>query len=175
MLETERLILRTVVYDDASAIFDYCKDEETTRYVRFKRHVTIEDTYEQLEKTFLNRDPKKRLDAFAIVDKKSGRMIGTVDASEFKDNNSVELGYMIHKDFWNKGVMTEAVSCVARWLILEKDLHRIELTHNIENEASKKVALKCGFVFEGIRRAYRLVDGEYIDLPFYSLLKRDLV
>lgn len=174
MIETERLILRPVKYEDAESIHAYASDEETTRYVTFNTYTSMQDAFDSLEHFFLNRNPKEWIEAYAIIDKESGRMIGTVDPSKTTESKSVELGYIIHKDFWNRGITTEAVKAFCKWLIKEKDIRRIEITHLPENIASKKVILKSGFVFEGFRREYRLYNGKFIDLPFYSLLERDL-
>lgn len=174
VLETQRLILRPVIYEDAQSIYDYVSDEETTQYVTFDTYTSMQNAYDSLDHVFLNRDPKLQLDAFAIIDRESNRMIGTVDSSSIKANKSVELGYIIHKDFWNKGLTTEAVKACCEWLIYERGIRRIEITHLPQNIASKKVILKCGFVFEGVRRAYTFHNGESVDLPFYSLIERDL-
>ncbi len=174
MIETERLILRPVAYEDAESIYAYASDAETTKWVTFDTYKSIEDAYWALDNFFLNRNPEEWFEALAIVDKESGRMIGTIDASRVRPNNSVEIGYIMHKDFWNKGIMSEAVKAYCIWLFEEKGIRRLELTHIIENIGSKNVALKNGFVFEGIRRDYGMENGKHVDLPYYSLLERDI-
>lgn len=90
VLETQRLILRPVIYENAQSFYDYASDEETTQYVTFDTYTSMQNAYDSLDHVFLNRDPKLQLDAFAIIDRESNRMIGTVDSSSIKANKSVE-------------------------------------------------------------------------------------
>lgn len=175
MIETSRLILRPVCRDDAKSIFAYSSDEETTRYVTYDTYRSMDDAYVSLDRFFLNRDPETWFEAMAIVLKDCGTMIGTVDASCIRRGDEVEIGYVIHRDYWNQGIMSEAVLAYCEWLFKKKGIRRIEVTHLPVNIGSKRVAEKVGFVYEGIRRAYMLVDGEYLDMPYYSLLERDLL
>ncbi len=174
MIETERLILRPVLREDAESIYAYSSDEETIRYVTYDRYESMDDAYASLDNFFLNRDHDTWFEALAIVIKETGTMIGTVDASRVRRGDDVEIGYVMHKDYWNQGIMTEAVTAYCEWLFKEKGIRRIEVTHFPINIGSKRVVEKVGFVYEGLRRAYALVDGEYIDMPYYSLLERDL-
>ena len=174
MIETERLILREIKIEDALDMYEYSSDEMTNRYVTYDLYKSIDDAYNSINYFFLNRDETKQLNAFAIVYKENNKMIGTVDASSIFKEDNVEVGYVLNRDYWNKGLMTEAMEVYLRYLINEKKIRRIELSHHPKNIGSQKVALKLGFVYEGLRREYIKFDGEYIDIPYYSLLEGDL-
>ena len=174
MIETKRLILRPVSINDAQDIYEYSSDEEVTKMVTYDTYTSMEDAYQSLNHFFLNRDPNVQFEAMAIVDKNTQKMIGTCDASALFRKDMAEVGYVLHKDYWHKGIMTEAMRAYCQWLFEEKGLRRLELTHDPRNIGSKKVAEKLGFVYEGKRRAYIKIEGAYSDMPYYSLLKGDL-
>ena len=53
----------------------------------------------------------------------------------------------------------------------EADFHKIQIACRVNNLPSKKVIEKCGFKYDGKLRDYYLMNGEYIDRLFYSLLQ----
>mgnify|MGYP001163256768 FL=1 len=174
MLETERLILRPVQIEDAEDMYAYASDPLVTEMVTFDTYTSMQDAYDSINTFFLNRDPNTHFEALAIVDKESLRMIGTVDAGKVVRGDMVELGYILHRDFWNRGIMTEAARRYIQYLFDDKGIRRIEVSHHPKNMASKRVIEKLGFVFEGVRRQYVKFGDSYADVPYYSLLKGEL-
>ena len=77
------------------------------------------------------------------------------------------IGYWIDQSYANRGYMTEAVKMVTDFAFSELELHRIEINIRPENEPSIKVAEKCGYVFEGLRRNYLHIDGSWRDHHCY--------
>ena len=73
------------------------------------------------------------------------------------------IGYWIDESHANKGLTTRAVREVARFGFEELRLHRIEIALRPENAASKRVAEKAGFTFEGLRPRYLHIDGGWRD------------
>lgn len=73
------------------------------------------------------------------------------------------IGYWIDQRFANRGYITKAVKMVTKFGFEKLSLHRIEITMRPENEASKKVAEKAGFTFEGVRTSYLHIDGAWRD------------
>lgn len=73
------------------------------------------------------------------------------------------IGYWIDQSHANRGYMTMAVNMVTDFAFSELELHRIEINIRPENEASIKVAEKCGYLFEGLRPNYLHIDGAWRD------------
>jgi ribosomal-protein-alanine N-acetyltransferase len=73
------------------------------------------------------------------------------------------IGYWIDKQHANKGITTRAVREVTRFAMEDLRLHRVEIALRPENGASKRVAEKAGFVFEGLRPRYLHIDGGWRD------------
>ncbi len=73
------------------------------------------------------------------------------------------MGYWIDQDHASKGLTTRAVRELTRYGLEELGLHRIEINLRPENAASKRVAEKAGYVFEGLRPRYLHIDGAWRD------------
>ena len=66
-----------------------------------------------------------------------------------------------------------AVTLLADWAMFDPSgpqLHRVEIDLLPENERSRKVALKVGASYEGMRKAYMFVNGQWRDHESYALL-----
>ena len=73
------------------------------------------------------------------------------------------IGYWIDRNFANRGYTTQAVRLVSGFGFSQLGLHRIEINIRPENEASRRVALKAGFILEGERKAFLHIDGAWRD------------
>ncbi len=172
-LECERVILRRIRQSDAADMFSYASLPSVTRYLTWREHPDLLHTKRYL--AYLDTQYRAgRFFDFAIVLRETGRMIGTVGFVSFDEANSAaEVGYVLHPDFWGKGIMTEALSRLLAFGFEELSLHRIEASFMPENAASRRVMEKCGMSFEGIRRGARLVKGVYIDVGTCAMLAED--
>ncbi len=90
-----------------------------------------------------------------------------------RPGRTVELGYAIAPSARGRGVATEALRQLTAWALSELDVLRIELRINVDNEASKRVAERCGFVREGVLRSMPLKAGVWGDLEVWSRLATD--
>ena len=83
----------------------------------------------------------------------------------------IELGYFLSKDNTGKGFATEAARGVIRFAFEHLKVARIELHCAADNQASMKVAERCGFQLEGrLRQRHHKKDGTRIDRLWYGLL-----
>ena len=73
------------------------------------------------------------------------------------------IGYWIDQRYANRGYATRAVKTLTQFGFNELLLHRIEISMRPENLASKKVAEKSGYKFEGIRERFLHIDGDWRD------------
>lgn len=169
-IETKRLILRPISLFDAKDMFEYASEPEVSKFLTWEPHKSIEDTLEVLNKMTNASDNHK---IFAVVLKENKKMIGTIDAIIFgrsDEDRKIEVGYCIGKNYWNKGLTTEALNAMINFLFKEYNIHRIQAKHALKNPASGRVMEKCGMKKEGILREYFYIKGEYQDLAIYSIL-----
>ena len=73
------------------------------------------------------------------------------------------IGYWIDQRYSNRGYTTRAVQLLTKFGFEQLRLHRIEINLRPENEASKKVALKAGYILEGARSNYLHIAGDWRD------------
>jgi ribosomal-protein-alanine N-acetyltransferase len=90
-------------------------------------------------------------------------------------SDALELGYILFDgQFQGKGYMTEALSLTVKYLFSTRYMNRIQLKIAPENTSSIRMALKCGFQFDGTRRQVLYSHGKHLDLNEYCLLREDL-
>ena len=93
-------------------------------------------------------------------------MIGSIKFEKLDEiKGEAELGYFLRKDFWGKGLMTEAVKELVYLSFEQFQLKELKIVTHVENAGSQKVALKAGFrlfrQFKGSDRYTRKMRDYY--------------
>lgn len=113
---------------------------------------------------------------FAIADKKTGKLIGTIGLTSYNSYQSrIEISYDLAEEYWGRGITTTAIGAVVKHALDYWKVNRIEAFVSTSNIPSKNLLLKCGFTLEGILRQHRYHLGRYVDVYSFSLLRSDLV
>lgn len=173
ILETERLILRKVTIEDIQDMYLYGSDEEVSKYVTWNTHETISDTKGFVE-FVLNKYKNKQVSLWGIECKENGKFIGTIDFVWWQPNNkTAEIGYVISKDYWGKGLTSEVAKEIIKFGFEKMNLVRIQARCDVENIGSARVMEKAGMSFEGIIRKGIFVKGMHRDLKMYSILNEE--
>jgi len=173
ILETERLKLRKITLEDVEELYSYGSDEEVSRYVTWNTHITLLDTKEFVE-FVLSQYENKKVAPWGIEYKENGRFIGTIDFVSWQSKHNVaEIGYVLSRNYWRKGIATEAANEVIKFGFNKMDLIRIQARCFLENIGSARVMEKTGMSFEGIIRKGMFVKGKHRDLKMYSILKEE--
>lgn len=149
VIETDRLILRAFKDTDLNDLFEYAKVEGVGEAAGWPHHKDIATSKVILD-SFIQH--KK---VFAIVYKENQKVIGSLgiekykekELPEFKDLKGREIGYVLSKEYWGKGLMPEAVSAVIQYLFEELSLDFLVCGYYKTNTQSKRVNEKCGFQF----------------------------
>ena len=84
------------------------------------------------------------------------------------------VGFWLATDARGRGVATHAVRLIAGWAFAELGLARLELTCGPDNDASQRVAERCGFTREGVLRSHMPFKGGRRDTVLFSLLPGEL-
>ena len=110
-------------------------------------------------------------DVFHALVRAESQRVGDVSLAPIDERRGwANLGYWVHPDHWGKGYATEAASLAVTHGFEELALHRVSATIVADNEASKRVVEKLGFVHEGTKRDDAFVGGEYVDREVYAVL-----
>lgn len=172
-LETDRLILRPLRMRDAEDLFSYASDPAVSRHVLWNTHESLGDS-RQFLRAAIRQYRKGQPGSFGIVLKSSGRLIGTIGFMWVNvDNKSAEVGYSLSRNYWNQGLMTEALRAVIAFGFDELRLNRIEAQHETDNPASGRVMVHAGMQKEGVLRQRLINKGRFVDVALYAILRSD--
>lgn len=145
-IETERLVLRAWRESDLEDFYEYAKVDGVGQMAGWLPHKNKEESRRILQ-LFLAE--KKTL---ALELKENGKVIGSVGL-EWRDENlgiedplaGREIGYVLSKDYWGRGLMPEAVSAVIDHCFRELHFDWLSCGHFLHNDRSRRVVEKCGF------------------------------
>jgi RimJ/RimL family protein N-acetyltransferase len=114
--------------------------------------------------------------AFAIVDARNGRLLGSVGVRFSEDGDVGELGYWMRAGARGRGATTRAVVLASRWAFARDGVARLQLRADVENAGSRRVAEKAGYTLEGVLRSahWNARLGRRQDWAMYSLLPGEL-
>ena len=160
-LETERLLLRAPVSDDAEALAPMYADPEVMRYVGDGRPLTRAET-ERSVKRMIQRWEADGFGLFTAVRKEDRAVIGrvgllvwnadtwepTTRAESDDGRTEVEVGYTLGRDYWGRGYATEAAGAVRDYALRELGADRLIALIIHGNTASENVARKLGLRYE---------------------------
>ncbi len=114
-------------------------------------------------------------EVFAFAVTVDGRAVGSIGV--FRRENihrqTAELGYYLAEEYWGKGIMTEAVTQVCKYVFEKSDVIRIYAEPFAYNAPSCRVLEKAGFQYEGTLRSNAVKNGKILDMKMYSLLKTE--
>jgi [ribosomal protein S5]-alanine N-acetyltransferase len=174
-LETDRLVLRRFVIEDADAMFNnWANDSEVTKYLMWPFHKSVEISRNVLS-DWTNQYAKDDYYQWAIILKENGdEPIGSI-AVVHKDDDvkMVHIGYCIGKRWWKQGITSEALAALIRFLFEEVGVNRIESRHDPRNPNSGKVMVKCGLKYEGTLREADWNNQGICDSAMYGILAKE--
>ena len=171
-LVTPRLILREVTLADAPDIFAYGSDPEVARTSVWEVHTTLEDA-EAFIRFARNHYAAGEAGPWGLVERASGRMIGTCSLVLATHHFRGEIGYALARTYWGQGLATEAAGAVVRYGFTALGLHRIEARCRDDNPASERVMQKLGMTYEGTLRECAWIKGGFVTTKVYSLLRHE--
>lgn len=158
-LETERLLLQRLRYEDAEEIFyAYASKSEATRFVSWPTHQSIKDTREFLR--YAHQAWRSGIDySFSIRLKASGRLIGSIGI--VNETGKLQIGYIMSPAQWGRGYATEALRVIVDMVRTLDGVYRIGTFVDKENVASIRVLEKCGLKPEAqLPKWFRFVNQE---------------
>lgn len=171
MLQGKQVMLRPVRSDDLDELYA-AHTNIASRGAFFPLGVQSESAFraEFAESGFWQRE-----EGTLLIVTPGGEMAGHVEF--FKPVSywdAFELSYQLYDDrHAGHGYVTEAVRLLVDYLFATKKQHRIQLVIVPENEASRRIAEKCGFALEGTARGAFFNGGRNVDVLVYSLLRSD--
>jgi ribosomal-protein-alanine N-acetyltransferase len=113
-------------------------------------------------------------EVFAVLDAQDTGFLGIAVAPRIDAvARTAELGYVIAPDARGRGVATASLRQLTDWAFAELDPMRLELLISVDNGASKAVAARCGYTYEGTLRSMPVKQDVWADTEIWSRLPSD--
>ena len=173
-IETPRLILRRAIREDAEPMFrNWASDPEVTKYLTWPAHSNIAVS-EMVIGSWLQEYEKDSYYQWMIVLKELGEPIGSISVVRQNDRvEEAEIGYCIGSRWWHRGIVSEALTAVMRYLFEEVGMNRVAARHDPNNPNSGRVMRKCGMIYEGTARSADRNNQGVCDAAHYAILRSD--
>lgn len=142
-IKTKRLVLRKFQGKDVPYIFDLLSDIDVNKYLPWFSLKTYEEAYDFYIKNIKTKYINNSSYFYAICLKDDNIPIGYI---KFDKDESHDLGYAIQKDFWSKGLISEAAKAILKFA-KEQGLEYVTATHDINNIRSGYVMKSCGMKY----------------------------
>jgi RimJ/RimL family protein N-acetyltransferase len=173
MLKGKSIILRPVRETDIDQLHAFHLDIDN-RGNYFPRGVLSQSAF---RKEFAETGFWSKEDGMLVMVSQQDEILGHIEF--FKTVNYLdefELSYVVYAaEQRGKGVATEAINLLVRYLFETKRMNRIRLVIHPENGASRRLAEKCGFRHEGTARGAWYNKGKHQDVEIYAILHDDVM
>jgi ribosomal-protein-serine acetyltransferase len=132
----------------------------------------LQDTESYIDNIIKNRHKENGEIIYSII--YQNYVVGVIGFKKTDWANYIgEIGYWIDPHYEGHGIITSSCKAIISYCFENEGANRIEIKCGLGNNKSSHIAERLEFVFEGIEREGELVNGKYIDIKVYSLLKRE--
>lgn len=174
ILTTDRLILRPWQLSDSSDLYEYAQLDIVGPNAGWPPHQSEEESKEIIE-MFINDN-----DVYAIVLQEEQKVIGSIGLHNRKPDAALatleqrEIGYILHPNYWGRGIVPEAVQAVLAYGFQQLGLDLVWCGHFESNDKSKRVVEKCQFQYRFRREeTLRLLDNKKEMTLYYAITRED--
>ena len=174
ILETDRLIIRTLNESDVADLKEWLGRDEI--YTYWGRKANRNEKNPELmfapdPRPWVKRKPSPDFD-WGIVLKESNKVVGMIAIFDIQNARMGDIGYRVNPEYWNMGITTEALKEVIRFIFENTEIERLNGRVDVRNIGSNRVMEKCGLIKEGTVRQGKMVSV-YCDYNIYGMLRDD--
>jgi len=145
--ETSEFLIRKINVSDVNAIYNnWAREIDVARYTTWVPHESEQVTHDYVESCITAWD--KGSYTWIIERKADAEIVGSIAARE--QGHKLEVGYLLAKHWWGKGIMSEIVRTFIHDAFKIKRIQRIGAVCDLDNPASKRVMEKAGMHYEGV-------------------------
>jgi RimJ/RimL family protein N-acetyltransferase len=175
---SRRLSFRRYRLDDSAMYFQMLRENWDHLYEFLPPSLAAVQSEQDVEADITWRIAEwdlRNLFIFGVWEKETGAYVGESYLANADWNvPHIEVGYFVVQASTGKGYATEAARATVRFAFEKMGVSRVELQCKADNEASRRVAEKCGFVLEGrMRQRQRKKAGSLVDVLWYGMLLSD--
>ena len=168
MIESDRLIFRRFTLDDLPLLIEQRADPEVNKFLGGTK-LQNPEALEKRIRFYMSCYESHGFGMCAMIWKPSGEMIGSAGLQPLDDTEEIEVGYSMIKEYWGKGIGTEAARAWLEHGFRDHGLERIVAVAHTENCASRRIMEKLGMKYEK-------AEGHYgAECAFYAIWKDEFL
>ncbi|QIC05058.1 GNAT family N-acetyltransferase [Brevibacillus sp. 7WMA2] len=177
VLESDHFILKKIEQEHLQEVFTIYDNDKVFTYCGIIPKHNLQTVRKMIDHFDRDYHKKSRIKWGIFQKNEASKLVGIMECMDFNQKvNMVSIGYFLAEEYWGKGIATESVAELVRFLFEEVDVNRIQAEIMPANQISKKVIVKNGFIKEGLVRQAFLWSGKgVVDLEIYGLLKEDYI
>lgn len=142
LYQSQRIIIREFLIDEQQTFLNLFKDNEVTQYLP----ETTPERYVEMFSELLEYYKISKLSRWAIFDATNDNFIGMCVARIFVENtNQIEVGYVLSKAYWGKGIATEVCKALTQYSFSNTETNEVIALTDLDNSGSQNVLQKAGF------------------------------
>ncbi|MGA4518084.1 GNAT family protein [Solibacillus sp. FSL W7-1472] len=172
-LETERLLLRPLTFDDSDRIEELAGEYDVAKSTLNIPHPYPKGSASQFIESIQTAEQNNKIVMFAIINKETKLLIGLINLNLSIPYQRGELAYWIGKEYWGNGYGTDAAKALLEYGFNQLKLNKIFAASFTSNTGSWKVMEKIGLKYEGTLKQHVSSFGQFYDLTYYGLLKEE--
>lgn len=173
-VETDRLYLRQRTSADAEDIFAYARLPEVSVPAGFPAVETLADELYYIEHIYPSNLAKENIPSgYGITLKGTDKVIGSIDFPHRHGDKTLEIGYLLHPDYWGQGIVPEAGRAMLQVGFELLGLDKIILICYDYNKQSQAVARKLGFTLETVSEEIQDPAGRTCRDETWGLLREE--
>ena len=167
---TERLKLRSPSFLDVNDIFDFCADPDSSKYADWSPHNNKGETREYI--AWLKRKACRESFTWVMENNDDQKVIGTISITEMDYSGKiVTIGYTLSKQYQHKGLATEAVQGLIKYLFNDLDCERIQAKVMVQNTPSIRLLERVGMQRDALLKKGAYCKNSCVDVYLYSITK----
>ncbi|CAG9614846.1 hypothetical protein BACCIP111899_04079 [Bacillus rhizoplanae] len=173
VLESMNLVLKKIEDVHLQGVYAIYSNDKVFEYCGIIPKHNMKTVSKMIQHFERDYNKQSRIKWGIFQKSESDTLVGIIEAMDFNRKvNMVTIGYFLAEVYWRKGIASEAVNTVVKYLFENVHINRIQAEVMPENDISKKVLLKNGFIKEGLLRQATLWSGKgVVDLEIYSILQ----
>ena len=167
------ITLREILPEDYYDYYLIGKEYDVCKHLNWGPFKNPNEALWVITNIFYKRPENNLPIGYAIV--MDNKMIGVIDYHTYNPtNNSIEIGYVLNKDYWGLGIMKRCLMAVIDVGFNHLRYFKIEVGHTLSNHQSKSVILKCGLKYD-YSKMVKLKDENYELGYFYSIYYHEYI
>jgi ribosomal-protein-alanine N-acetyltransferase len=132
----------------------YASDPEVTRYLAWRAYERIEPLATFFQESAGHWEKGDGPFRWLLYLTDTNEPIGTIGV--VLESGKAMFGYVLAKNFWGRGLATEALVFLVDWALAQPEIYRAWAFCDVENPASVRVMEKAGLVREALLRRWHV-------------------